>query len=65
MSTSGRTATIARSVSSILGPWGPASASTCRTPSIAQWTGDSIESTSRWPWARKLMIAYDVVTAPL
>jgi hypothetical protein len=56
ISTSGRTAIIARSAGSMRGPWVPVSASTWRTPSISQWIGDSIDSTSRWPRARKLMI---------
>ena len=47
------------------GPSAAASASTWRTPSTVHWIGLSIESTSRWPWARKLMIEYIVVIAPL
>ena len=51
-STSGRTATIARAVSSISSG---SSTSTCRTPSTDHCTGDSRETTSRPPRARKLI----------
>ena len=52
MSTSGRTAITECRVSSIRGPPGPASTSTCRDPSRTQWMGDSRDSTSRWDWTR-------------
>ena len=54
--TSGRTATTERSVSSIFSPRVSDSTSTCRAPSRGQWTGDSRETTSRCACTRKFMI---------